>query len=194
MVPIIFQAALHSRSGVGTDEELEKLKAEIIDLSLNTPPMQDSNAGCWRGGKYLENFGFVIKEINELVQEAIEYYCQLDSTFASRVKSNWRITYWANVNEPKSRNVLHNHANSVFSGTYYIQAKNTGALRMLNPANTVSFCNSSSPFARDIFIKPREKDLILWPSWIPHEVETNLSNKDRINVAYDVVFEDVIVE
>jgi hypothetical protein len=30
----------------------------------------------------------------------------------------------------------------------------------------------------------------MWPSWLPHEVEPNLSNKSRINIAFDIRFKN----
>ena len=47
-------------------------------------------------------------------------------------------------------------------------------------------CNPSAPFTADIAINPRDGDLLLWPSWVPHEVDTNFSLKERINLAFDI--------
>jgi Xaa-Pro aminopeptidase len=32
----------------------------------------------------------------------------------------------------------------------------------------------------------QDGDLILWPAWVPHEVETNFSDRERVNIVFDI--------
>ena len=96
------------------------------------------------------------------------------------------ITYWTNINDPGSRNVPHSHKHSSFSGVYYLQANDTGAIVFLNSANVLSDCNILSPFTCHKVFEPNDGDLFIWPSWIPHEVDQNTSNKQRINIAFNI--------
>ena len=84
---------------------------------------------------------------------------------------------------------MHNHTTAHFSAVYYAQAENTGELRFINPAFTLSNIISTGPFTRDFYMNPSDGDFILWPAWVPHEVETNFSNKDRVNIAFDITLE-----
>jgi hypothetical protein len=188
MSPTILEAILKNKGLVGSDEQVEKLKTEILDLARTSSPASFTNPGCWRGIQNLSNINFLLKEISLLVNEAIEYYSSKDQQFSSISSKDFTIHYWSNVNAPGSRNVLHAHKPGVFSGVYYLQGTGTGALRIINPANILGECNPESPFTRDFFFEPKDRDLIIWPSWLPHEVEPNLSNKDRINIAFDVRF------
>lgn len=188
MTPIIFHAAFFNYSNVGLESQLELLKNEILENSQKYSASDFSNAGCWRGTQTLEHIRFLLDAIEYAVNEQLEYYARIDQTFAEFAKKDFNIHYWANVNETGSRNVMHAHKPGIFSGVYYLQGDGTGDLRLLNPANTLGECNPESPFARDFFFSPKDKDLIMWPSWLPHEVETNLSNRQRINIAFDVRF------
>ena len=35
-------------------------------------------------------------------------------------------------------------------------------------------------------LEPRDGMLVLWPGWVPHEVEENKSNKQRIKFTHGV--------
>ena len=187
MIPIV-EAHLYSQPNIGTDEQVENLKEEILYHKSKEPTVWNSNEGCWRGQQTLETIGFLLDVINDMVLQSIRDYSKKDQTFANNIQPNCHIDYWTNVNEPGSRNEMHSHSPSVFAGTYYLQGTETGELRLLNPANILNNCNTSSPFARSVYVNPRDKDLLMWPAWIPHEVLTNFSDRQRINVAYDVSF------
>ena len=75
----------------------------------------------------------------------------------------------------------------MFSFLYYVQATDTGSLILRNPSNLMVECNPQSPFVRAFSYPPEDGDLILFPSWIPHEVNTNKSNIQRINIAGQIV-------
>jgi hypothetical protein len=57
---------------------------------------------------------------------------------------------------------------------------------MSNPANKLSECNPGSPYTGDVYIDPKDGDLFLWPAWVPHEVDVNKSDKQRINIAFNL--------
>ena len=188
MTPTILEAVLKNRSNVGTDEQVRQLKDEIMHYCTTQPSASFSNQGCWRGVQQLESIDFLLKNIEEMFKESIEYYASKDQLFSNFKNLDFQIHYWSNVNPPRSRNVLHSHKPGILSGVYYIQGQGTGALRIINPANLQGECNPQSPFTRDFFFNPKDKDLIMWPSWLPHEVEPNNTEKARINIAYDVRF------
>ena len=94
---------------------------------------------------------------------------------------------WVNINSPESRITLHEHKANMFSFLYYVQATDTGSLILRNPSNLMVECNPQSPFVSAFSYPPEDGDLILFPSWIPHEVNTNKSNIQRINIAGQIV-------
>ena len=86
-----------------------------------------------------------------------------------------------------SGNVLHSHKFfSSFSGIYYIQGKDTGNLVFYNTQNLMHDCYTKSPFTKKFKMNPKDNSLVLFPSWVPHEVEENKSDRQRINIAFNV--------
>ena len=181
----IFSADFFHRSSVCLDK-ISQLQKEILTIKQIQPDVEYTNVGCWRTS-HRYNISWLIDQVMLLANQAAGFYQDKDSVFRSVYKNQpFKINYWTNVNSPGSRNVLHSHSDSCFSCVYYIQATGTGDLRLINPANLLGKTNRQSPFSRDFYFSPTEGDLILWPAWVPHEVEPNLSNKDRINITFDI--------
>jgi uncharacterized protein (TIGR02466 family) len=173
---------------VGDEQQRNSLIEEILETKAMSPEgISKSNPLCWRQNNPCKNIDWLMTEIINLLDSAVEFYNNEDSLFASLPKRNSiQVDYWANVNESFSRNSMHCHKPADFSACYYLDAENTGAIRFINPSNTMAECSIGSPFVRDYKIEPRNGDLLLWPSWLPHEVETNLSGRRRINLAFDL--------
>ena len=93
---------------------------------------------------------------------------------------------WVNINEPNSKNILHAHKDHMFACVYYLQGTDTGAITFQNPVNLLVDCSVLSPFVRRFGHTPKDGDLILWPAWVPHEVEVNTSDRQRINITSNI--------
>jgi uncharacterized protein (TIGR02466 family) len=101
-------------------------------------------------------------------------------------------TCWAMVNDKYASNALHNHPNSILSGVYYLQTpENCGGItftdprsasRMLNPPLT-EFNLWTLP---KISYKPQAGSMLLFPSWLMHGVEPNLSDEARISMSFNI--------
>jgi hypothetical protein len=177
---------------VGTEEQLAQLKEEaLFNWNQNQQSMTFSNEGCWRSQFQYKNIEWLIEEIRLLVNASIDYYLQLDPVYPNKVKNYGKpeIKYWTNVNEPGSKNSLHTHSLHHYVACYYIQSEDTGDLVFHNPSNITETCNPHSPFVSRLAFSPKEGDLLVWQGWMPHETEMNLSNKQRINIAFNIRFE-----
>lgn len=189
-IATLVRADIFAKTNIGTADQRKDLITQInISKKLNPAGSKDSNVGCWRGMNPCEDIDWLLSELNILLKEVVEFYENEDSVFKDHPKTNAKISYWANVNSPESRNVFHSHKSKHFSAVYYIQSKDTGGLRFVNPADVIGDCNVNAAFVRDFTFLPNDGDLVMWPAWMPHEVETNLSTKDRINLTFDIVFE-----
>lgn len=186
----LYEAFLDASSNIGNDLQVRNLQ-EQINYLRSQPSTSNTNDGCWRSTHKYTNIDWLLKEITTKVFNAVDYYSRKDKVFSDAFqqvnKKDLRIHYWTNINQPTSRNVMHSHKSAIFSGVYYLQGTDTGSLRIINPANTLGECNNLSPFTRDFYYSPKDRDLILWPAWLPHEVESNTSNRERINIAYDII-------
>lgn len=188
LVPL-YHSDLFILENVGTKEQIDALVKQIgAEKRSGTETQPRSNEGCWRSSKMWTDIDWLYSRIDELLSTATDYYAKIDNDFKPGAKIE--VGQWTNVNEPGARNVFHAHKSAVFSACYYIQAKGTGAIRFTNPENILNDCNHRAPFTRGFPYYPNDRDLLLWPAWMPHEVEPNLSNKQRINMAFDISYKD----
>lgn len=99
---------------------------------------------------------------------------------------------WAIINGKFASNLVHDHPNSLLSGVYYIKLPKdsgglffhdprVGAQRILPPY--LEFTPWTMP---SVTYKPSEGTMIIFPSWLPHGVESNLSNEDRISISFNI--------
>ncbi len=101
-------------------------------------------------------------------------------------------TCWAMVNGKYASNALHNHPNSVLSGVYYLKTpENCGVLSFSDPRSAAQMLNP--PIVEfnlwtlpKISYKPEAGMMLLFPSWLLHGVETNMSEDTRISVSFNI--------
>ena len=99
---------------------------------------------------------------------------------------------WAIVNGKLASNSVHNHPNSILSGVYYLKApENCGgiyfcdprpAAQMLIPPVT-EFNLTTYP---KVSYKAHEGTMILFPSWLLHGVELNMSEEVRVSLSFNI--------
>ena len=96
------------------------------------------------------------------------------------------------INLGGSANHRHQHGNSTISGAYYVRApKNCGDIVFYDPrpAPVYSHPNVESPNllnAQVNRISPKEGGLVLFPSYLDHSVNENLSNSERIVISFNI--------
>jgi len=173
---------------VGTVSEREQLKKKMHDARASLPDsIRNSNVGCWRNEVQYPDAEWLIGGLHEMIEEAIEFYKEADPTFARAIQKNQiSLQSWSNINEPGSFNALHSHPESTFACVYYVQAEGTGALKFPNPVNLLNNYYTVSPYMRGIVFEPKDGELVLFPGWLPHEVGINTSDKQRMNIAFQV--------
>jgi uncharacterized protein (TIGR02466 family) len=176
---------------VGTPEQIEALKQEALAQKLADPKgLPFTNENCWRSRFTYKDIDWLVQELGKLVETAIAHYIQEDPLYKKKVMmyKNPEIDYWTNINDKYGKNSLHNHKTYQYVACYYIQAEDTGELAFHNPTNVMEECNPTSPFVSRINYKPKTGDLVVWPAWVPHEVEMNFSEQQRINIAFNIRF------
>ena len=99
---------------------------------------------------------------------------------------------WINVLKPGGTHSGHIHPSSVISGTYYVTIpKGASALKfedprlglmMAAPRKKEAAPRDAQPFA---YVTPKPGSLILFESWLRHEVPPNTARQDRISVSFN---------
>ena len=102
---------------------------------------------------------------------------------------------WAIINEKEAWNQKHHHSNSDLSAAYYVSAQdNCGDIVFYDPrpAPVNSHPISKSPNnlnATVNSVKPEAGMLVLFPSYLEHSVNPNLSDKKRIVISFNISLE-----
>jgi uncharacterized protein (TIGR02466 family) len=104
---------------------------------------------------------------------------------------------WININQKSSFNRPHVHPGSTLSGTYYVDCDtNSGNLVFKHPSMGHQY--SIKDGAIDEFteynaahwsVSPEIGKLIIFPSWLEHYVEPNVSERERISIAFNIEIE-----
>lgn len=96
---------------------------------------------------------------------------------------------WANINGKMALNNLHNHPNCLLSGCYYIDVPpDSGDILFRDPREAAYMYQppylggSKPPMAP---IKPQPGMLLIFPSWLLHAVGANLSDSERMSIAFN---------
>ena len=99
---------------------------------------------------------------------------------------------WSVINKKNSYNIRHFHPNCHLSAAYYVKAKeNCGKIKFFEPLDqklmkTPSKNKTTELSAEVVNFTPNEGDLLIFPSYLHHSVEENLSGEDRIVISFNV--------
>ena len=99
---------------------------------------------------------------------------------------------WINILPEGGTHSSHIHPHSVISGTTYVSMpEGTSALKLEDPRLPMMMAAPTrvkgareelKPF---IYVKPSVGDVLLWESWLRHEVPMNMAEDDRISVSFN---------
>ena len=102
---------------------------------------------------------------------------------------------WAIINTGGSANLRHQHGNSTISGAYYVRApKNAGDIVFYDPrpAPVYTYPKAINPNflnAQVNGISPKEGALVLFPSYLDHSVNANMSDEERIVISFNITIQ-----
>ena len=99
---------------------------------------------------------------------------------------------WANVLKPGAAHAGHIHPHSVISGTVYVSTpKGASALKLEDPRLPLMMAApprqpDAAESARSfIYLQPQAGSLIMWESWLRHEVPPNAAKRARISLSFN---------
>lgn len=99
---------------------------------------------------------------------------------------------WINILAPGGSHSGHIHPHSVLSGTVYIDVpKGTSPLRLEDPRLPLMMAapprQTEAPREHQTFISldPAPGTVLIWESWLRHEVPANAAKSDRISVSFN---------
>lgn len=135
------------------------------------------------------------KEFAEFNELAINAARQVFERLQYRYESFYITSCWANVSVRGYSHKEHVHPNNFLSGVYYPKAHagcGTIVFDDPRPQAKVVLPDITAPniYNTHTFeVQPEPGHLILFPSWLTHRVKQNLTDEERISIAFNIMFE-----
>tara|TARA_B100000965_G_scaffold225351_1_gene188620 strand:- start:63 stop:650 length:588 start_codon:yes stop_codon:yes gene_type:complete len=160
--------------------DLDELRREIYNFSKATPSKNLSNIGGYQGHCF---------DYKPLI-DAIKYNvpCYEDPELGDLFFSTW-----VNINKRGNSNKRHTHSTGItfLSGVYYVTVpKNSGNIVFFDPKSMLFETTPDGDYYRrshSEVCEPKENMLLLFPSWLEHEVEPNNTDEDRISISFNLI-------
>ena len=101
-------------------------------------------------------------------------------------------SFWINILPEGGTHASHIHPHSVISGTTYVSMpKGTSALKLEDPRLPMMMHaplrtkKAPQELQSFVYVKPKVGDVLLWESWLRHEVPMNMAEEERISVSFN---------
>ena len=166
--------AAQDRAGQAWSKE-KSYKGYTSYASLNDLPKRDPN----------------FADLKKLLDKAAQDFAK-QLHFAMTGRKLVLDSLWVNVLEPGGAHTGHIHPHSVLSGTYYVEVPaGASALKFEDPR--LPLMMAAPPRAEDapeaersfIYLEPKAGDVILWESFLRHEVPPNTAKAARISISFN---------
>jgi len=172
------------------DEHLVQITDFCLAQSLLSDGRKFSNKGGWQSNDYSFNdlkntpmeslLHVIMGKLNECMGE-------LDSQIQLEYES-----IWINVNKKEDSNAVHTHS-GVLSGAFYIKVPDPSSRIFFTREydlhqwfyGSIGSLNCTEATSPRTYISPLEKLLLIFPSWMPHGVQPNPSDENRISISFN---------
>jgi uncharacterized protein (TIGR02466 family) len=99
---------------------------------------------------------------------------------------------WINILPSGGIHTSHIHPHSVISGTTYVAVpKGASAIKFEDPRLAMMMAaparvkDARADMRSFVYVAPKVGDVLLWESWLRHEVPMNMADDDRISVSFN---------
>jgi uncharacterized protein (TIGR02466 family) len=136
-------------------------------------------------------FNGKLKKIKQFCEQHIKTY--VVQVINPREKLDFYITQsWLNVTKPGEYHHNHSHANSIISGVFYISTEEDDKITFTDPnlklKEMLKFEHKEYNVwnSTNWFFPVNNNELLLFPSWLNHQVESNeKATTDRISISFN---------
>ena len=174
------------------EEYKESFLSSVKEFKEQNPTIETprSNINGYQSSSSLQG----VEELSPL----FEYICQMgfkacaDLNF---IDCDIALTEaWLNVNDSRQCMNSEQVHGEVFSGIFYLQIpEGSGKLSIVNPGinnmwKGLTLAALKNQFTGEtIRIEPVEGNIIFFPSYVPHYVETNNHDEERISIGFNII-------
>jgi uncharacterized protein (TIGR02466 family) len=99
---------------------------------------------------------------------------------------------WVNILKPGAAHTSHIHPHSVLSGTVYVAIPpGASALKFEDPRLPMMMAapprraDADEPCKAFVYLQPAPGTVLIWESWLRHEVPVNTAKTERISVSFN---------
>jgi uncharacterized protein (TIGR02466 family) len=166
----------------------EKIMAALAEMRVGLPPLAPGNG--WQSGQALhrrDDFGDLVACIHDGASSILR--------FLRIGEDQFEITgCWATVLAHGAAHKMHSHPNNYLSGVYYVctgpgadtinfhdPRRQTGVIRP--PVVELTAENTDQ-----VVVKVNDGTLLMFPSYLEHSVDANMSDCERITISFNVMF------
>jgi len=122
----------------------------------------------------------------ELAKALVRHAAKFAQECAFDLKRKPRLdSLWVNLLKAGGHHSGHVHPHSIISGTLYVEVpKGSGAIRFEDPRLPLMM---AAPSRADTFVtvQPRPGLLLLWESWLRHEVVAGSGRGERLSISFN---------
>lgn len=192
---LFYPSPVFEKEDVMSEEFNQKLEKWIVDYSKKDEAAKNWSQKFYGAG--FTSFGSdqMLHKKEPLFQELAqgllpsikEFFLELKVV---EPKEIFCVAMWCTINRPMSMHPRHIHPMSACSGTYYVNADpEMGNIFIHDPYDNRQMgiiFKQDSPLAFDTYAVPvKSRKAVMFPGWVSHSVQQNMSNRDRIGVSFN---------
>ncbi len=162
--------------------------ATLTDMRRDLPPLEPGRG--WQSGQALherEDFRELVACIHRGITSILRFL---------RIDQNaFEITAcWATVLAQGAAHKIHSHPNNFLSGVYYVRTQpGADTINFHDPRRQTSVIRPpvvalTADNTDQIVVQVRNGALLMFPSFLEHSVDANMSAQERVSVSFNVMF------
>ncbi len=191
----LFATPLMAHVWNDADELNGELRERILEHERTSTGEHKTNVGGWHSEtgqlEFCGNAGRrLVRHMYEMADEATR---RVLVEFGHQPRqARWSLYAWANVNRTGDFNMVHTHAGSTWSGTYYVDPGEPSNAEAGTPIHLFDPCQGRANMflpplvPSSVVQRPEPGLMILFPSYVPHMVYPHRGSQPRISVAFNL--------
>ena len=166
---------------------------DILDIRKHIISTYNSDTKNWQSIADLHKMIIYDTLTKKILEYSKNVFDKLELKYDS-----FKITdMWSNVLKPGETHRPHTHSNNILSGVYYVDAVETSGIIFTDPrpqAGVIQPDVNKQILDNASIIKydSTTNRMILFPSWLQHYVPVNETNKNRISIAFNIMFKGLV--
>lgn len=165
-----------------------KILASLERIRRDVPQLASGHG--WQSDRTLhelEEFRGLVSCVNHAAKSILEFLrigydaCQITGC-------------WANVLAKGAAHRAHSHPNNFLSGAYYVRTHpGADTINFHDPRNQTGIIRPpvvelTAENTDQVVVKVRNGTLLVFPAYLQHSVDTNMSEEERVSISFNIMF------